>query len=144
MASLPSPTPGLVLHYRYLWGHEHDRGLEEARYARPCAIVLTVTPEPGDAPRVIVVPLTTREPEAGREALALPTGVRRALGLDAARSWVMLDEANEFIWPGVDLEPSPDGRFDYGVLPPVLYEQVRTRAIALVQAGGFRRIWRDS
>lgn len=142
MASLPSPTPGLVIHYRYLWGHENDRDLEEARYARPCAIVLTVTSEPGAAPRVIVVPLTTREPEPGREFLALPTSVRRSLKLDAARSWVVLDEANEFVWPGVDLEPGPDGRFEYGALPPALYEALRTRAIALLRAGRFRRIWR--
>ena len=143
MAALPTPVPGRVIHFRYLWDHERERGLEEARYARPSAIVLTVT-STAQAQRVVVLPLTTREPEPGREALLMPVGVRRGLGLDAARSWIMLDEGNEFLWPGVDLEPNAEGTLDYGMVPPALFEKLRERGLTRVRAGAFRRVWRES
>src|SRR5947208_3082075 len=120
-----------------------DRGLDEARYGRPAAIILAVTVEPSGASHILLLPLTTREPQAGREALLVPPGVRRRLGLDAERSWIMLDEANEFVWPGHDLEQNPDGRFEYGVLPPALFEQARVRVLALLRAGHLRRTWRQ-
>jgi hypothetical protein len=37
--SLPTPRPGLVISYAYLWAREHDRGTEEGQKDRPCAIV---------------------------------------------------------------------------------------------------------
>ena len=39
--AIPDPEPGLVVHFNYLWSSEFDRGREEARYPRPCAIVLS-------------------------------------------------------------------------------------------------------
>jgi hypothetical protein len=38
---LPTPEPGLVVGYAYLWQDEFDRGQEEGTKDRPCAIVLT-------------------------------------------------------------------------------------------------------
>ena len=37
--SLPTPRPGLVIRYAYLWADEHRRGAEEGLKDRPCAIV---------------------------------------------------------------------------------------------------------
>lgn len=36
------------------------------------------------------------------------------------------DELNVFRWPGYDLRPIPDkdGRYDYGLLPPKLFESI--------------------
>jgi hypothetical protein len=41
--SLPTPEPGLVIPYAYLWRHEYNRGLEEGRKTRPSVIVLAGT-----------------------------------------------------------------------------------------------------
>ena len=37
---VPTPHPGLVISYSYLWVGEHSHGAEEGRKDRPCAIVL--------------------------------------------------------------------------------------------------------
>jgi hypothetical protein len=39
---IPSPEPGLVISYAYLWHHEHEAGREEGRKDRPSVIVLAV------------------------------------------------------------------------------------------------------
>ena len=54
---LPTPQPGLVISYAYLWVREHGRGAEEGRKDRPCAIVAArqVTEE---REVVTVVPIT--------------------------------------------------------------------------------------
>ena len=62
--------------------------------------------------------------------MALPPKVNRHLGLDADASWIVLGEANEFIWPGVDLRPitrSKPGVWSYGVLPQEVFDAVRER-----------------
>jgi hypothetical protein len=43
--------------------------------------------------------------------------VKRHLGLDGERSWIVLDEINDFIWPGHDLRPVPgaSSRIDHGI-----------------------------
>jgi hypothetical protein len=59
----------------------------------------------------------------------LPQAVKRHLGLDASRSWVILDELNELTWPGFDLRPialSPM-EFAYGFLPPRLFDTLMLR-----------------
>ena len=38
-----------------------------------------------------------------------PDTVKRRLELDDERSWIVLTEANRFIWPGPDLRPSTPG-----------------------------------
>ena len=56
--------------------------------------------------------------------------MKRHLGLDADASWIVLDEANEFVWPGVDLRPTSrakPGVWTYGVLPRELFEAVQAR-----------------
>ncbi len=59
-------------------------------------------------------------------AIEMPLAVKRHLGLDDDRSWIILDELNEFTWPGFDLRPvaGTPGRFAYGFLPPALFSEL--------------------
>jgi hypothetical protein len=40
---LPRPEPGLVIHFGYLWRHEHEAGQEDGSTSRPCLIVMAVS-----------------------------------------------------------------------------------------------------
>ena len=86
---------------------------------RPCVIVLAVE-RGADGLIVTVVPVTHVSPANSSLAIELPPAVKRHLGLDGERSWVMLHEGNRFAWPGYDLRPVPRStdRYDYGLLPP--------------------------
>ncbi|MEQ9122127.1 MAG: hypothetical protein RIM80_06125 [Alphaproteobacteria bacterium] len=109
MAELPVPEPGLVIRYRYLWADERRRGQEAGVKPRPCAIILALTQDAGRI-RTAVVPITHLPPGPGAAAVELPPAVKRRLGLDAARSWAIVDEANVFVWPGADLEAVPGAK----------------------------------
>lgn len=62
--------------------------------------------------------------------------VKRHLGLDAARSWIVVAEGNEFLWPGYDLRKVPGtDRYDHGFLPPRFFNQVPGAFDALRRAG---------
>ncbi len=143
--SLPTPEPGLVISYAYLWRHEHSKGQEEGRKFRPSVIVLTVQSPKGGALRVSVAPITHTPPATDGEAIELPPRVKQALGLDDDRSWIMLDEVNQFAWPGYDLRPVPGSkdRFAYGFIPPKLYDSVIARILALAAARRVAQIPRD-
>lgn len=123
--TLPDPFPGLVLHYSYLWHDEHRRGQEEGTKNRPCVVVLAVTDLDGDTV-VTVAPITHTPPRMAGEAVEIPAATKTRLGLDEGRSWIVVTEINRFRWPGVDLLPVPGkAGYDYGVLPPGLFRQVR-------------------
>ncbi len=126
--SLPIPEPGLVISYSYLWRHEHNRGLEEGRKDRPCLIVLSVQRVSQQPPRVTVAAITHSPPQESAFAVEIPARVKQHLGLDDARSWIILDEVNQFDWPGFDLRPVPGrtDRFAYGFIPPRLYDAARS------------------
>lgn len=59
--------------------------------------------------------------------MELSAQICRSLGFDDGRHWLRFDELNDFIWPGYDLRPRPDNsaRYDYGMLPQNLFEQLR-------------------
>lgn len=80
-----------------------------------------------------MLPVTHSPPPDPASALELPAAVKHRLGLDADRSWVVLTEANRFIWPGPDLRPSRSGDAEsvaYGYLPYALFERVRLGFLA--------------
>ncbi|MDF2764359.1 MAG: hypothetical protein K0S81_1353 [Rhodospirillales bacterium] len=124
--ALPRPEPGLVLSYSYLWREEHNQGAEEGRKARPCSVVL-VTADEGGRTVVMVLPITHRPPRRRDDAVEIPSQTKARLGLDGERSWVVVTEANEFVWPGPDLRlvPGTRGKFTYGYLPPKLFRRIR-------------------
>jgi uncharacterized protein YifN (PemK superfamily) len=134
--ALPDPERGLVVSCSYLWRNEYWAGKTEGLKDRPCAIVLVVESD-GDRRKVTVVPITHTQPDNPEIAIEIPPKVKRHLELDSERSWVILDELNEFVWPGYDLQPIPGkaGKRDYGFLPPALFEQIRGRIIELRQKG---------
>jgi hypothetical protein len=127
--TFPEPYAGLVIRYSYLWKREYEQGREEGMKDRPCALVLVVMDEDGER-EVLVLPITHTPPANPIDAVEIPTETKRRLGLDAERSWIVITEANEFVWPGPDLRPIP-GRdastVAYGPLPPRLFAYVRDR-----------------
>lgn len=134
--SLPRPEPGLVIRYSYLWRQEHNEGREEGSKDRPCAIVLLVQTA-ADEEEVVVVPVTHSPPQDGAVALELPSTIKRHLGLDTERSWIVLSESNMFHWPGPDLRRLGDqanSSVAYGFLPPRFFAELRRRFIALENA----------
>ncbi len=83
---------------------------------------------------VTVLPITHSPPGDPTLAVELPAATKRGLGLDEARNWVVLHEANRFVWPGPDLRPDGQGSVDLGNLPYVLFEEVRLKFMAAVRA----------
>jgi hypothetical protein len=122
---IPTPEPGLVISYAYLWDHEAQGGQGEGRKDRPCVIALAVERQQDGETLVVVLPVTHRPPDDARAAVEIPRPVKRHLGLDDDRSWVIVSEGDQFIWPGYDLRKVRGGdRYDYGYLPPNFFKSV--------------------
>jgi hypothetical protein len=84
-----------------------------------------------------VLPISHAPPAEPALAVEIPALVKRRLKLDDERSWVVLTEANRFIWPGPDLRPLFPGdsaSVYYGPLPFALFEEIRTKFIAAIRA----------
>ena len=129
----PTPRPGLVIRYSYLWHNESRRGRDEGVKDRPCAVLLAVADVSGKT-RVLTLPITHRPPDIQSHGVEIPAATKRRLGLDDARSWIILSEGNRFTGPGPDLRPpkSADAAsVAYGELPQALFEAVRVKWLAL-------------
>ena len=134
--TLPEPVPGLVIRYSYLWHFEHQQGNEEGLKDRPCAIIAAIRTDDDKNLRVLVLPITHTPPEQGKPAIEIPAPVKRRLGLDDERSWVVLTEWNDFVWPGPDLRRvsgAEDNSVAYGMFPPSLFAAIRDRFLALTK-----------
>jgi hypothetical protein len=137
--SVPTPQPGLVISYAYLWAREHSGGAEEGAKNRPCAIVAARQIIEGREV-VTVVPITHTPPTDQADAIELPPALKAYLGLDDLRSWIVVTETNDSLWPGPDIRPRPGikpSRFDYGMLPPRFFTYIRDR---ILQAHLHRRL----
>jgi hypothetical protein len=136
----PEPRVGWVLRYSYLWS---DDSVSDSK-DRPAVVVLAVRRAEGRT-LVRVAPVTHREPVDSGSGVEIPPVTKQRLGLDPARSWIVLDHANEFVWPGPDLRPVP-GKTPptvyYGPLPPKLFNIVRRRLLSLIQARRLRSAFR--
>ena len=142
--TLPKPEAGLVIRYSYLWLKEYRQGREEGVKDRPCAIVVATHDLDGTL-QVLVVPVTHSPPETDEDVLELPAAIKQHLGLDTARSWVIVSESNFFDWPGPDLRRVPnrdDGSVVYGFLPPRFFMELRRRFLALEAAARSKRVRR--
>lgn len=131
--AFPKPEPGLVIRYAYLWHEEAGKGYEEGTKDRPCVIIVSTEEAEGET-LVRVAPITHGPPIEAAEAVEIPELTKERLGLDDARSWVVVSETNLFIWPGPDVRPIQPGKFTYGFLPPKLFTQVRDQLIAFYRA----------
>ena len=137
-----APIPGMVVRYSFLWSSEARAGETEGRKDRPCVVITAVLREADGRFRVRVLPITHSPTEAAR-SVAIPQRVKRHLGLDTEASWIVLDEVNEFVWPGVDLRPvsrSKPGVWTFGVLPTELFDEIRDKLRAVINQ---RRIARS-
>lgn len=135
--AFPQPVPGLVIRYSYLWLADHLKGQEEGVKDRPCAVILVTEDDDGEK-SVTVLPVTHSPPRDVSLAMEIPRDTKKRLGLDDARSWVLLSEANQFTWPGPDLRPATPGDVEsvtYGLLPHAFYLQLRARFVATLKAG---------
>jgi hypothetical protein len=133
--AIPKPEPGLVISYAYLWYEEAQSGREEASKDRPCAIILATEEREGET-IVTVVPITHTSPAEQDAAVEIPLATKKRLGLDDARSWMVVSETNRFVWPGPDLRPirRSSNEIAYGFLPPKLFREARDRLVALYNA----------
>ena len=135
--SWPTPQPGLVVRYSYLWEREAQLGREEGVKDRPCAVLLAVQRDDDPAPLVRVLPITHTPPTDDIVAVEIPATTKNRLGLDAERSWIIVSEGNEFRWPGPDLRPRVNGdpaSVVFGMLPPALFAKVREAFLTTYRA----------
>jgi hypothetical protein len=144
--TLPRPEPGLVIRYAYLWASEAEAGRDEGGKDRPCAIIAGRRMV-GGLEIVTVVPLTHTPPHDANDAIELPAPLKAHLGLDAERSWIIISETNDFVWPGPDLRPIPGQTgpksHSYGILPPRFFSYVRNRILMRANEHRLRRIPRS-
>ena len=143
--ALPDPQPGLVIRYSYLWHSEFLEGREDGVKDRPCAIVAAIKTDADGDTRVLVLPVTHTGPAKGAPAIEIPPGIKKQLKLDTQRSWIVLSEWNEFIWPGPDLRRAPgaeDSSVAYGFLPRGFFATVRDGFIEAVESGRAEQVAR--
>jgi hypothetical protein len=93
---------------------------------------------------VVLLPITHTPPDGDTIGIEIPAKVKQAIGLDDARSWVIVSEHNIDEWPNAGLSPVPGkpGVFGYGFIPPGLFAQIKTRFLQLARqnkSGAVRR-----
>jgi hypothetical protein len=133
-----------VVRYSYLWATEYEKGNEEGRKDRPCAIVVA-RQLVADRAIVTVVPVTHVPPRDANDAVEIPAAVKVHLGLDDLPSWIVVTETNDFLWPGPDLRPLPSAtprRYDYGMLPPRFFIHVRNKILGAHRSRRLNRVQR--
>jgi hypothetical protein len=131
---LPRPEPGLVIRYDYLW-HRETGSARASGKERPACLVATLDDE-ADPQLVLILPITHSRPSGETIAVEIPLTVAEHIGLDDARSWIVISEANVDFWPNAGLAPVPGKRgvYAYGFLPPLLFEKVREGFVKLFEA----------
>jgi hypothetical protein len=124
--ALPEPEPGLVFRYNYLWSREAKRGRVASKERPACLAMAT---DSDIEPRaILILPITHSKPVEGDIGVEIPANVRRSLGLDDQRCWVIVSDSNVDEWPSPDILPLPRNPrvFAYGVLPPRLFDKIKT------------------
>jgi mRNA-degrading endonuclease toxin of MazEF toxin-antitoxin module len=119
------PTSGLVVRYDYLWTDQHLSGMVEGSKDRPCAVVLPLGLDPKGRQLVIVTGITHTKPKSAEMGIEIPQHVKRILGLDGARSWIIVSEVNVVDWSDPGFVPVKLGQWSYGALPKALAIRVR-------------------
>lgn len=130
---LPKSEPGLVIRYDYLWLGE--TGSARASGKERSACLVATLDDDADPQLVLILPITHSKPKSETIGIEIPQAVKRHLGLDEARSWIIISEANVDFWPNAGLAPLPGKRgvYAYGYLPPRLFEAVRDSFVALLE-----------
>jgi hypothetical protein len=124
---LKEPERGSVIRYAYLWADEAARRQSEGLKDRPVVVIAISIVDEGGNKRIYALAVTHSAPSGPDDAVEIPSAVKRTLGLDAERSWVVTREANAFIWPGPDIRIVPGSdpaTAIYGRLPTKLLDKV--------------------
>src|SRR3981189_3340521 len=131
----------MLVRYNDLWTQaaaRRDQGKD-----RPACLVAASDSQ--TRPRfVVLLPITHTPPDGDTIGIEIPAKVKQAIGLDDARSWVIVSEHNIDEWPNAGLSPVPGkpGVFGYGFIPPGLFAQIKARFLELARqnkSGAVRR-----
>jgi hypothetical protein len=127
--SIGIPRVGQVIRYSFLWSDGKEK-------ERPAVIVLSAKRGDDGKYRVAVMPITHTPHSDPSTSIEIPQKLKDYLKLDCEKSWVVIDEINEFEWPGYDLRKVPGSKTDweYGQMPPRFHEILITRLRELRQA----------
>ncbi len=139
--ALPTPRPGLVVGYDFLYREQADAGTENAGKPHPAAIILVVKEDVQT--RVSLLAISHSPPRSGEEPyrLKLTAAECRQMGVDSGDHWVNLQDINAFDWPGYDLVRSArGGSYVYGTMSKATFKRIVT---ALKACAGRRLITRD-
>ena len=125
---LPTPKLGLVVHYGFVWAGAGRSAPPDAGKERPCLIVDLESvegPEGRTVIRVTYLPISHVRPRGDERTVTIPPRVAAHLGLTFELSYLYTSYAVEDDWP-FDLAhlPGSQDRFDYGFIPPRLFEAV--------------------
>jgi hypothetical protein len=137
--AFPVPVPGLVVRYDFLWSDESAAG-KSARKDRPSCILVAIDTGTGSG-SVVLLPITHTEPSGDTVGIEIPQAVKRHLGLDSERGWIVVSQYNVDEWPNPGLSPvqgKADG-FSYGFVPPGLFAQVKEAFLAVAHRRGVQR-----
>jgi len=113
-----------------------QQGQEEGQKDRPCAVVVALADKDGGT-GVYALAITHSAPTEGQGAIEIPQPVKARLGLDGERSWIVVDEANVFSWPGPYLRFVPGKGAEsaaYGFLPPGFFRLLRDHFLESARA----------
>jgi hypothetical protein len=127
------PKSGLVVRYDYLWTHESAAGRHQGKDRPACLVAAS---DSWTKPRfVVLLPITHTRPDGNMIGIEIPAKAKQAIGLDDARSWVIVSEYNVDEWPNGGLSPVPgkSGVFEYGFIPPGLFAQIKARFLELAR-----------
>ncbi|MEQ1952982.1 hypothetical protein [Mesorhizobium sp. CN2-181] len=97
------------------------------------------------ATSVVVLPISHAPPADGTSTIEIPSDTKRRLGLDDERSWVVLSEANQFVWPGFDLRfsrPGDASSVAYGELPANFFRDLRAAFVKALREKRIRLVSR--
>lgn len=141
--ALPEPQSGLVLRYDYLWTHEAAAGRRQGK-DRPVCLVAAID-RPARPRYVVLLPITHTPPTGDTTGIEIPARVKQALGLDDERSWIIVSEHNVDTWPNAGLSPLPGqpGEYAYGLIPPGLFKQIKSKFLELARLRSSEQVTRD-
>jgi hypothetical protein len=129
--AFPEPKPGLVVRCDDLRTHQAAAGRDQGKDRPACLVAAS---DSQTRPRfVVLLPITPTPPDGDTIGIETPAKVKHAIGLDDARSWVIVSEHTIDEWPNAGLAPIPGspGVFGYGFIPPGA--QIKARFLELAR-----------
>lgn len=124
---------GSVIRYPYLWQWQAARGETEGRKDRPTAVAVRLPRAAGD--RLILLAITSQEPESTQRAVEIPEHEKKRAGLTVGlRLWIVIDEVNiDTVGRSFYLKPEPPlGSFSRSFFGPVLRAMLAGRSVRKV------------